>query len=167
VERLSTGDRVLSAFDLGKKGEIVALEGTTDRPKEIALLQAGGAWRPITKVNEDALMGVTLGKVTRHEAKSADGTVIDYYLTRPPEAPAGKLPAILRIHGGPVAQFQNEFAFEWQLFGAAVSPSPGPSGPSGGAKTSTTSWPRSTAPSPWARPIPTGWGWGAGATAAS
>ncbi len=45
--------------------------------------------------------------------------MIDGFLTRPPGSTAGsKLPAILRIHGGPVSQFQTEFHFEWQLLAA-------------------------------------------------
>ena len=73
----------------------------------------------LTHVNDEVLRGLKLGTVTRHVAKSADGTEIDYFLTRPPDAPAGqKLPAILRIHGGPVSQFQNEFDFEWQALAA-------------------------------------------------
>jgi dienelactone hydrolase len=44
---------------------------------------------------------------------------VDFFLTVPPDAPAGaKLPTLLRIHGGPVSQLQNEFDFQWQLLAA-------------------------------------------------
>jgi dipeptidyl aminopeptidase/acylaminoacyl peptidase len=118
VERLVTGDRVVSAFDLGKKGELVVLESQTDRPAEVSLVQAGGALKRLSQINDEALKGVSLASVTRHEAKTGDGTVIDYFLTHPQGAPAGKRPTLLRIHGGPVSQFQNEFDFQWQLFAA-------------------------------------------------
>jgi len=73
----------------------------------------------ITTVNDALLKGLRLGKVERFKAKSPDGTPIDGFLTRPPEAAAGaKLPAILRIHGGPVSQFSSRFVFEWQLLAA-------------------------------------------------
>jgi len=35
-----------------------------------------------------------------------------------PNAPAGKLPTILRIHGGPVAQYSTGFNLEWQMLAA-------------------------------------------------
>jgi dipeptidyl aminopeptidase/acylaminoacyl peptidase len=118
VERLVTGDRVVSAFDMSAKGQIVVLESQTDHPEEISLVAPGGTLKRVTRINDEALAGIKLAPVTRHETKSADGTVIDYFLTRPPDAPSGKLPAILAIHGGPVSQFQHEFDFQWQWFAA-------------------------------------------------
>ena len=118
VERLVTGERVLSAFELGPKGELVVLESQTDHPEEISLVTPSGLKR-LSHVNDEVLRGLKLGPVSRHVAKGEDGTEVDYFLTRPPDAPAGqKLPAILRIHGGPVSQFQNEFDFEWQFLAA-------------------------------------------------
>lgn len=118
VERLVTGERVLSAFELGPKAELVVLESQTDHPEEVSLVTPSGLKR-LSHVNDDALRALKLGPVSRQVAKSADGTEIDYFLTRPSDAPVGaKLPAILRIHGGPVSQFQNEFDFEWQYLAA-------------------------------------------------
>src|SRR5262249_5306100 len=117
VERLVGGDRVVSAFELGPKGELVVLESQPDHPAEISVVASG--LRRLSHVNDEALKGGGLGPVSRHVAKGKDGTEIDYFLTRPPDAAAGaKLPAILRIHGGPVSQFQNEFDFEWQWIAA-------------------------------------------------
>ena len=46
--------------------------------------------------------------------------MIDGFLTRPPDAPAGaRLPTILRIHGGPVDQFSTAFELEWQMLAGA------------------------------------------------
>jgi dipeptidyl aminopeptidase/acylaminoacyl peptidase len=39
-------------------------------------------------------------------------------LTRPSDAPAGRLPTILRIHGGPVSQYSTGFNLEWQMLAA-------------------------------------------------
>jgi dipeptidyl aminopeptidase/acylaminoacyl peptidase len=72
----------------------------------------------LTHVNDAFLATIALGQVERFKAKSADGTMIDAYLTRPPNAPAGKLPAILRIHGGPVSQYSTGFNLEWQMLAA-------------------------------------------------
>jgi dipeptidyl aminopeptidase/acylaminoacyl peptidase/tetratricopeptide (TPR) repeat protein len=118
VEKIVTGDRVLSSFELGGKGDMVVVESRTDLPKELSRITPAGLQR-LTHVNDKVLEGIKLSPVTRHVAKSADGTLIDYFLIRPPDAPAGaKLPAILRIHGGPVSQYQSEWSFEWQLLAA-------------------------------------------------
>jgi dipeptidyl aminopeptidase/acylaminoacyl peptidase len=118
VERLVTGDRSITQFDVGPAGEIAVLESTLDRPAEISMVKAGGLLERLTKVNDAFLSGIELGKTERFKARSADGTMIDAFLTRPPSAPGGKLPAILRIHGGPVAQFSTSFELEWQLLAA-------------------------------------------------
>jgi dipeptidyl aminopeptidase/acylaminoacyl peptidase len=118
VEKIVTGDRVLSSLELGAKGEMVVLESQSDLPKEVSRVTSTGLQR-LTHVNDALLKGIKLTSVTRHVAKSADGTEIDYFLIPPPDAPAGaKLPAILRIHGGPVSQYQSEWSFEWQLLAA-------------------------------------------------
>jgi dipeptidyl aminopeptidase/acylaminoacyl peptidase len=75
----------------------------------------------LTHVNDAFLAKIALGTVERYKAKSADGTMIDAYLTRPPNAPPGnnvKLPTILRIHGGPVSQYSTGFNQEWQMLAA-------------------------------------------------
>jgi dipeptidyl aminopeptidase/acylaminoacyl peptidase/tetratricopeptide (TPR) repeat protein len=118
VERVVSGERVVSQFDVGKQGEIVVLESQPDHPDEISRVTPAGLQR-LTHVNDEVLKGLKLARVTHHEARSADGTVVDFFLTVPEDAPAGeRLPTLLRIHGGPVSQLQNEFDFEWQLFAA-------------------------------------------------
>jgi tetratricopeptide (TPR) repeat protein len=45
--------------------------------------------------------------------------MVDGFLTRPVDGKPGiKVPTILRIHGGPAAQFSTGFNFEWQIFAA-------------------------------------------------
>jgi len=118
VEKIVTGDRVLGGLEVGRKGEMVVLESRTDLPKEVARVTPTGLVQ-LTHVNDAVLEGIKLAPVSRHVAKSADGTEIDYFLIRPPDAPAGdKLPTILRIHGGPVSQYQSEWSFEWQILAA-------------------------------------------------
>jgi len=97
----------------------VVLESQADHPEEVSVAGAGGALRRLTHVNDDFLKGIRLGRVERFKTKSADGTPIDGFLTYPPDAPSGrKLPAVLRIHGGPVDQFGTSFSFEWQILAA-------------------------------------------------
>jgi len=118
IERIVSGERSIQQFDVGPSGEIAVLESTLDRPAEISMLKAGGALDRLTKVNDAFLGGIELGRTERFKARSADGTMIDAFLTRPPNAPAGKLPTLLRIHGGPVSQFSTAFELEWQILAA-------------------------------------------------
>jgi dipeptidyl aminopeptidase/acylaminoacyl peptidase len=119
VERIVSGERDINQFDVSRKGDLAILESTFERPAEISMVSAGGALTRLTKVNDEFLAGVLLGRTERFKAKSADGTLIDAFLTRPPGAPAGtRLPAILRIHGGPVSQYTTGFNLEWQMLAA-------------------------------------------------
>src|SRR2546422_10304491 len=134
IERVLNGERDINAFDVGKTGDIAILESRPQQPSEVFFLSRsaglsgprdGGpgnevraALQLLTHVNDAFLATIALGSVERYKAKSADGTMIDAYLTRPPHAPAGKLPTILRIHGGPVSQYSTGFNLEWQMLAA-------------------------------------------------
>ncbi len=118
VERAVDGERSIQTFDVGPKGELVVLESTTQRPNEVSVVEGSGL-RALTKVNDELLKGIRLGKVQRIQATSADGTKVDAFLTLPPDTPAGKrLPTILRIHGGPTSQYNTGFNTEWQILAA-------------------------------------------------
>jgi dipeptidyl aminopeptidase/acylaminoacyl peptidase len=118
VERVVAGEREVQAFDIGPKGEIVVLETSPWQPAEISAVSGGNLTR-LTTVNDAFLKGIRLGRVERFQAKSADGTLVDAFLTLPPDYEAGrKLPAILRIHGGPAWLFTTGFQLEWQVLAA-------------------------------------------------
>jgi dipeptidyl aminopeptidase/acylaminoacyl peptidase len=118
IGRLVEGERDVATYDVDPKGLMVVLESQSDRPNEISVAERGSL-RRLTRTNDELLRGISLGRVERFKAKSADGTMIDGFLTRPPAAPDGrKLPAILRIHGGPVSQYSTGFNLEWQMLAA-------------------------------------------------
>ena len=120
VERRINGEHDVVAFDVGKNDSLAFVISEPQLPGELFLSNIGrlaGAL-PLTHVNDEFLSKIELGKVERYKAKSADGTMIDAFLTRPPGAPVGKLPTILRIHGGPVSQYSNAFNQEWQMLAA-------------------------------------------------
>ena len=118
TEKILAGARTLSAFDLGKGDRIAVLNSTPGEPPEVFALQ-GTTLRPLSRQNDDFLAQVKLGATEQVSVKSKDGTAVTAFIVRPPDFQAGKkYPAILRIHGGPVGQFQNEFDFEWQLLAA-------------------------------------------------
>jgi len=121
VERVVAGERAVQTYALGPKGEAVVLESTPAYPAEVSVAE-GGSLRRLSRVNDEFLKGIRLGEVKRFQTASADGTKIDAFLTLPPGTPEGKpgkrLPTILRIHGGPTAQYNTAFNAEWQLLAA-------------------------------------------------
>lgn len=118
VERLLAGERDVQAFDVAKGAQIAVLESRPQMPFEVSAVEGGEA-RRLSHVNDAFLDGIALAPVERFEARSADGTRVQAFLTRPPNAsPGAKLPAILRIHGGPVMQYSTAFELEWQMLAA-------------------------------------------------
>ena len=118
VERLSSAGRVVEAFDTGPDGKIAILSGTPHQPLEVFALE-GGALRALSRQNESWLEKVRLGAVQEIQFPSRDGTEIHGFVIQPPDfEPGRRYPTLLRIHGGPVGQFANEFDFQFQLFAA-------------------------------------------------
>jgi dipeptidyl aminopeptidase/acylaminoacyl peptidase len=114
IERLASGPRVVSAFAAGVNGKLAVLASTPLEPAEVFALD-GTALRPLSRQNDAWLSRVKLGPVEPISFKSRDGTAINGFLVKPPDFVAGKrYPTILRIHGGPVSQYQNEFDFQLQ-----------------------------------------------------
>jgi dipeptidyl aminopeptidase/acylaminoacyl peptidase len=127
IERVLNGERDVNAYDVAKSGDIAFLESQPLQPSEVFWIPVApkgpvSAVAPqLTHVNDAFLAKISLGNVERYKAKSADGTTIDAFLTRPPNAQPGnnvKLPTILRIHGGPVSQYSTGFNLEWQMLAA-------------------------------------------------
>jgi dipeptidyl aminopeptidase/acylaminoacyl peptidase len=118
VTRLVSGPRVVEAFATGPGGKIAALVATPHAPAEVFALD-GGALRPLSRQNDAWLAGVTLGAVEPIAFPSRDGTEVHGFLVTPPDyRPGTRYPTLLRIHGGPVSQFDYGFDFQLQLFAA-------------------------------------------------
>ena len=118
VEDVVFGERHVAAFDVGRRGELVVLESSVHQPYEISRLD-GEELARLTRANDEWLAGVRLGAVVRFTTASPDGTEIQAFRILPPGHVAGTpVPAVLRLHGGPVAQFSTEFTFERQLVAA-------------------------------------------------
>lgn len=114
------GHRRVSSVAMGPNGEFAALISEPHLPTEVFLLEDGELTR-LTKTN-DALMGsIRLGEVENIHFLSRDGTQIEGFLFTPPPPdyqPGRRYPTLLRIHGGPVSQYDFAFNFEAQLFAA-------------------------------------------------
>lgn len=131
--RLTRAGRTVSEYDLGPDGKIAVLSSAPDAPAEIAALE-GGELRALTRANAELLASVQLSKAEPVSYRGADGTPLRGLLMKPPGFREGvRYPTVLRLHGGPVAQWQHEFDFSWQIIAAQgyVVFGPNPRGSSG------------------------------------
>lgn len=119
IEQLLAGAREVADFAVARNGQVVALVSQPQQPGEVFALGQHAALRALSRQNDEWLRGITLGTVTAIQAKSKDGTLVSGFSVKPVGYQAGrKYPTLLRIHGGPVAQFSYGFSFEWQYFAA-------------------------------------------------
>ncbi|MDX1482551.1 MAG: S9 family peptidase [Woeseiaceae bacterium] len=117
VERLTAAQQVVSEFDLADNGRIVVIAGSPTQPSAVWKLERERLVK-LTTHNDALLAEVDLQPAETIRFDSDDGLEIHGMAVRP-AAGAAPHPTILRIHGGPVGQYQYEFDFEWQLFAAS------------------------------------------------
>ncbi|HUQ81536.1 MAG TPA: S9 family peptidase, partial [Gemmatimonadaceae bacterium] len=115
VEKLTTGPRVVQALALGN-GKMAVLASTSTEMPEVHALE-NGTLRPLTHQNDTWLAEIQLGTTEGIEFKTPDGADVHAVMTKPATA-NGKLPTLIRIHGGPTSQDQYSFNFERELFAA-------------------------------------------------
>ena len=118
VERLVRGPHTVEAFTLGQGGRVAALISEPHLPSEVFLLRSGKLGR-LSHTNDEVLADLRLGEVENVHFPSADGTEIEGFVVKPPGFdPSFRYPALLRIHGGPMEQYDFRFHFQAQLFAA-------------------------------------------------
>lgn len=133
IESLITNEQNIRAFDVSATGAVAfaSLSGVTGPDLYQLKEQRTTA---ITKANREFFDAVTLGEKSRVTASSADGVMVDAFITLPTNYEQGKsYPAVLHIHGGPVDQFAWGFSFESQYYAnnGYVVIEPNPRGSSG------------------------------------
>ena len=118
IEHLVAGPRVVTAYATAPDGRIAVALATPEAPAEVYALDKGGV-RALSHQNAAWLAQVKLAATEPISFKSRDGTPVNGFVVKPPDGQAGKrYPAILRIHGGPVSQFQYEFSHLFQVLAA-------------------------------------------------
>jgi dipeptidyl aminopeptidase/acylaminoacyl peptidase len=117
VERLTAPGRVVHEFDVNADGRVAMIVSTPEQPAEVWKLERG-RMQQLSRQNDDLVEEVDLLSAQTIRFDSADGLESHGMVMRPASAKA-PLPLVLRIHGGPVSQYQYEFDFEWQLFAAS------------------------------------------------
>jgi dipeptidyl aminopeptidase/acylaminoacyl peptidase len=118
VERPVGGRRVLTAFSTSGNGRIAIAASSPLVPDEIYAAEAGEP-RRLSGQNDTLVSELKLGAVEETKFTSKDGTEIHGFVVKPPDyQPGRRYPAVLRIHGGPVGQFECSFDEEWQWIAA-------------------------------------------------
>jgi len=118
MEKIIDGKRVVSGYDINKSGLIAAKISEPTVPYEIYALESGEL-KKVTAVNDEFMSRFTLSQIERITFKSVDDWDIEGFIYKPIGHEAGKkYPTILRIHGGPMGQYNYGFAFHAQLFAA-------------------------------------------------
>ena len=110
MTKIISGNRSFSAIESHPSGNWVTLMSEPQIPAEIYTVE-NGLTKRLTKHQEDFLAPLELAAVEGFTSLSKDGTKVSGLLYKPSKALANqKLPTILFIHGGPVAQ--DEFSFD-------------------------------------------------------
>ncbi|MCJ7581145.1 MAG: S9 family peptidase, partial [Candidatus Aminicenantes bacterium] len=118
LTRPISGPRSVQSYMMGKKGEIAVSISEPQLPGEIFMFENQDL-RRMTEVNDALMVQLKLAEVENVQFPSKDGMEIEGFIFKPPGFDSAmRYPTILRIHGGPVAQYDFSFNFEAQLFAA-------------------------------------------------
>lgn len=118
LAKITEGDKSFSDLET-QNGNWVTTMSDPKTPLEIYVLEKNNL-RRLTTVQDSFLAPLQLATVEGFKSKSKDGTIVSGLLYRPANAAAGqKLPLILFIHGGPVAQDEYEFDLTRQIYASA------------------------------------------------
>lgn len=106
------GSGTINAFVVGPNGRVAVLQQSHASAPEVYALE-DAKLRPLSKQNDKLFAELDMGTVEETSFPSKDGTEIHGFLIKPPGFQQGKkYPTILRIHGGPVYQFERELRFD-------------------------------------------------------
>ena len=117
VSRIAGSRLVLEAIDQNRSGRMALLASNPTQPSEIMAFDRSG-FRRLSHQNDAWLADVQLAPVEDTVLHSKDGTEVHGFLLKPVGYTSGRVPTILRLHGGPQDQFNYGFSFEWQLLAA-------------------------------------------------
>jgi len=120
VRQITSGTHLLSVSSIAKNGVAAAVLSDPYLPGDIVTFSTGDPQiKKITRVNDDILSQITLGKMEEILYKSTDNIDIQGWIIKPPDFdPAKKYPLILVIHGGPHGMYGVGFNFSWQIHAA-------------------------------------------------
>ncbi len=128
IDSLLGGERAVSAFDVDAAGNVIVRASNGNDAADLYRLRDGELQR-LTDVNRELFAGLELGEKRMVRFASSDGTIVEAFITTPPDFREGRrYPTVLDIHGGPVGQFAWGYDFSAQFLAAhgyvVVQPNP-------------------------------------------
>jgi dipeptidyl aminopeptidase/acylaminoacyl peptidase len=112
------GNLVVMGFSQNAGGDVAVRMSMPRLPPELFLL-TDDALEQLTETNAALLARLDLAEVRNVTFSSADGTEVEGFIFTPPDyRPGRRYPTILRIHGGPVSQYDFRFNADAQLLAA-------------------------------------------------
>lgn len=121
IERLVAGEKVVTDLACSNDGKFLAFTSRDSlNPAELYVWsQDGRDVKKITRHNEDLLSRLRLSVPENIHYRSFDGQEIEGWVMKPVDfTPGQKYPLVVRVHGGPNAQFSTSFSHEFQLLAA-------------------------------------------------
>jgi len=118
IDRPVEGGLSVRRFAQHSSGDIALQMSMPDLPTELFYLGEDELIQ-LTRTNEELLNELKLAEVRNVTFPSADGTEVEGFIFTPPDYRQGrKYPTILRLHGGPVSQYDFSFNGDAQLLAA-------------------------------------------------
>jgi len=118
LNRPIEGGLSVRGFSQSNSGDIAVRMSMPHLPPELFLLSEGSLSQ-LTNTNAELLDQLALAEVRNVTFPSADGTEVEGFIFTPPDyEPGRKYPTILRLHGGPVSQYDFSFNSDAQLLAA-------------------------------------------------
>ena len=118
IDRPIEGQLAVYGYSQSMAGDIAVRMSLPQLPSELFLLR-GDSLSQVTRTNAELLGELELAAVQNVTFPSKDGTQIEGFIFTPPDYRRGRrYPTILRIHGGPVSQYDFSFNAEAQLLAA-------------------------------------------------
>ena len=118
IDRPIEGNLAISGYSQNARGDVAVRMSLPHLPSEVFLL-TDDSLDQLTRTNAALLSQLKLAEVRNVTFDSADGTEIEGFIFTPPDYVAGRrYPTILRIHGGPVSQYDFSFNGDAQLLAA-------------------------------------------------
>ena len=108
-------------YSVARDGTVAFTYTRADDPSEVALVTPDGRHRMITNLNGDLKSRTQLATAEMFWTEAAhDGRPIQSWILHPPDFdPDSRYPLLLEIHGGPVSNYGDRFAGEFQLYTSA------------------------------------------------
>jgi dipeptidyl aminopeptidase/acylaminoacyl peptidase len=122
IRDVTTGQHMVSFTSMagGREPFGVGIRSAGDAPTDVVRYPLRtGAITQLTRVNDDLLAGRTIGTQEELWFTSQDGTRVQGWMVKPPfYDPAKRYPLLLEIHGGPFADYNVAFNYNYQAWAA-------------------------------------------------